>query len=353
MAMIEALLRQAVNAGASDLHLTVAMPPMLRVNGSLMPVAGTEPLNPVETQDLVLEMLSETQRARLERSGEIDFSYGVQGLARFRVNAFRQRGSLGAAIRIIPTKVPAWQELGLPEIVHSISQKHQGLVLVTGPTGCGKSTTLATIIDTINRERSCHIITLEDPIEYLHRHNRSIVNQREVGLDTDSFASALRAALRQDPDVILLGEMRDLETISTAITAAETGHLVLATLHTNDTVQTIDRIVDVFPPHQQNQVRTQLSGVLQVIIAQQLLPKFDGSGRIAACEVLVATPAIRNLIREGKSHQIMSLLQTGGRLGMQTFDAAFRNLLSRGAVDKQEVLNRMRDTIELSSAVRG
>ncbi|MDI6871881.1 MAG: type IV pilus twitching motility protein PilT [Bacillota bacterium] len=344
---MEELLREAVHRRASDLHLTAFMPPMLRVDGRLVPLPGQEPLNATETQVLVFSMLTPDQQGRLEHQGQLDFSYGVQGLGRFRVNAFRQRGSYCAALRIIPTEVPSYTALGLPEIVHTLAQKHQGLVLVTGPTGSGKSTTLASMLDLINNERDCHIITLEDPIEYLHRHKRSIINQREIGLDTGSFSEGLRAALRQDPDVILVGEMRDLETISTAITAAETGHLVLATLHTNDAVQTVDRIIDVFPPHQQPQIRTQVAAVLQGVLAQQLLPRRDGAGRVVAVEVLVATAAVRNLIREGKTHQMLTLLQTGGKVGMQTFEAAYKELVRKGLVAQETVAALQREQLEL------
>ncbi|MGE5509600.1 MAG: type IV pilus twitching motility protein PilT [Chitinophagales bacterium] len=347
--IVNNLLREAVQAGASDLHLTVGMPPMFRIHGRLQMVPGKEMLRPADTERLIFPMLSEEQRDRLVQHGEIDFSYRVPGSARFRVNAYRQRGSYGAAIRVIPTTVPSYRDLGLPEVVAGLAHKQNGLVLVVGPTGSGKSTTLASLIDIINAERECHIITLEDPIEYLHRHKKSMINQREIGLDSESFASALRAALRQDPDVILVGEMRDLETISTALTAAETGHLVLATLHTSDAVQTIDRVVDVFPPHQQPQVRIQLASTLQAIIAQQLLPRADGQGRVVATEVLIATPAVRNLIREGKSFQITSLMQTGARIGMQTFDACFRELLGRGLVTRETIQSQMRDQYETAA----
>jgi twitching motility protein PilT len=347
------LLRQAVASGASDLHLTVGMPPVLRIYGRLTPVEGRPMLKPADTELLVFEMLTDEQRSRLVEHGEIDFSYRVPGSARFRVNAFRQRGSYGAAVRVIPTKVPTYQELGLPDIIATLAHKPNGLVLVVGPTGSGKSTTLASLIDIINSERECHIITLEDPIEYLHRHKRSMINQREIGIDSETFATGLRAALRQDPDVILVGEMRDLETISTALTAAETGHLVLATLHTSDAVQTIDRVVDVFPPYQQPQVRIQLAATLQAIVAQQLLPRADGKGRVAAVEILLATPAVRNLIREGKAFQITSTMQTGGRMGMQTFEASFRELLSRGLVSREDISAHMRDQYDSSGGQKG
>lgn len=337
---IDEILAAAVAEKASDIHITVALPPMFRVNGVLVPMAGAEKLDPADTHRLVYQMFSERQQVLFAERGELDFSYGVPSLGRFRVNAFKQRGSISAALRVIPTQVPDAKTLGLPEIILQLTKKHQGLILVTGPTGSGKSTTLACMIDTINRERDCHIITLEDPIEYLHRHNKSIINQREIGLDSHSFASALKASLRQDPDVILVGELRDLETISTALTAAETGHLVLATLHTNNAIGTVDRIVDVFPPHQQAQIRLQLASVLEAVIAQQLLPRVDGKGRVAAFEILLATPAIRNLIREGKTHQIMSLIQTGARIGMKSFDMAYKELLAKGLVSREVIAAR-------------
>lgn len=340
---IDEILAAAVAEKASDIHITVALPPMFRVNGVLVPMAGAEKLDPADTHRLVYQMFSERQQVLFAERGELDFSYGVPSLGRFRVNAFKQRGSISAALRVIPTQVPDAKTLGLPEIILQLTKKHQGLILVTGPTGSGKSTTLACMIDTINRERDCHIITLEDPIEYLHRHNKSIINQREIGLDSHSFASALKASLRQDPDVILVGELRDLETISTALTAAETGHLVLATLHTNNAIGTVDRIVDVFPPHQQAQIRLQLASVLEAVIAQQLLPRADGKGRVAAFEILLATPAVRNLIREAKTYQIMSLIQTGSRIGMKSFDMAYKELLAKGLVSREVIAARATD----------
>ena len=285
--------------------------------------------------------------------GEIDFSYSLSGYGRFRVNAFRQRGTIAIVLRLVADKVPTLEDLKHPEIMKTLSLKPRGLVLVTGPTGSGKSTTLAAMINLINQTEAAHIITMEDPIEYLHRHNKSIVNQREVNTDSISFANALRAALREDPDVILVGEMRDAETVSTAITAAETGHLVFATLHTSDAAQTIDRIIDTFPPHQQQQVKSQLSMILQGIISQQLLPLKDGSGRIAALEILVATPAIRNLIREGKTHQILSSVQTGAKYGMQTMDMALRDLVQKNLVEFEEALSLASDPDTFMRMVKG
>jgi twitching motility protein PilT len=343
---IDELLTEAVGKGASDLHITTGLPPMVRITGALAPLPGHKVVTPADSRELVLSMMKQEQREKYQSLGELDFSYGVAGVGRFRVNAYTQRGSVGAAIRVIPTAIKSIEELGLPAITRSFAQKTRGMVLVTGPTGSGKSTTLAAMIDIINSERSCHIITLEDPIEYLHRHRKSMINQREVGSDTQSFSAALRAALREDPDVILVGEMRDLETTSIALTAAETGHLVLATLHTNDTVQTIDRVIDQFPPHQQQQIRVQLGAVIQGILSQQLMPRADGTGRVIAVEVLVATPAVRNLIREGKTHQIYSVIQTGGKFGMQSLDAALKDLYQRRLITREEALTRATDPEE-------
>ena len=339
---IEELLQEAVARRASDLHLTVGMPPIIRVHGSLDKM-NFPSLKPDDTRQLLESMTTDDRLRQFQEIGEVDFSHAIFGLSRFRVNAFRQRGAIAIAIRVISEKVPNLDELGLPDIIKTFSRKPRGLVLVTGPTGSGKSTTLAAMIDLINEERSCNILTLEDPIEYLHRHRNSLVNQREVGTDTQSFANGLRAALREDPDVILVGEMRDMETISIAVRAAETGHLVLATLHTGDAAQTVDRIIDVFPPHQQQQIRVQLSLTLQGIVAQQLLPQRDGSGRVAAVEVLVATPAARNLIREGKSHQLLSVIQTGAKSGMQSMDAALRDLCRSGIISDEEAMAHAMD----------
>jgi twitching motility protein PilT len=343
---INDLLTTAVNQKASDLHLTVGRPPMLRVYGELIPISGAMELNNSAIRELVAPMLDDSHQKTLDDKGQVDFSYGIQNIGRFRVNLFRQRGAISGVMRLIPTQIPDLSILGIPEVVKSFAEKSRGLVLMTGPTGSGKTTTLAALIDLINTNRSCHIITLEDPIEFLHKHKKSIINQREVGADTDSFSGALRAALREDPDVILVGEMRDLETIQTALTAAETGHLVFATLHTNDTTQTVDRIIDVFPPHQQQQVRMQLSVTLQGIVAQQLIPKFNQPGRVLATEILVANGAVRNLIREGKTYQLPSALQTGGKLGMQTLDASLKALYQRRLISLQEAMMRASDQEE-------
>ncbi len=299
------VLLETMRRNASDLHITSGVPPMIRVRGRLIPLEGFPVLGGQETREIVYSILNNDQRQRLETDWQIDFAYAIPGHARFRVNAYFQRGSIGAAFRLIPAEILSIEQLGLPPVTHDFTSKPRGLVLVTGPTGSGKSTTLAAMIDEINQTREEHIMTIEDPIEFLHSHKKCVVNQRELGADAPSFALALRAALRQDPDVILVGEMRDLETISTALTAAETGHLVFATLHTQSAAQTIDRIIDVFPPHQQGQVRVQLSVALQGVMTQQLLPTADGSSRVAAIEMLVPTPAVRNLIREGKTHQIV------------------------------------------------
>ncbi|SMB98623.1 twitching motility protein PilT [Thermanaeromonas toyohensis ToBE] len=328
---LEEILKEAVQRGASDVHLTVGLPPVFRRIGRLEPQKQWPILTASVLEALAKQILG-PRWEEFQNRKELDLAYSLPGLGRFRVNVFYQRGSVGAAIRLVNTIIPTLEELGLPPVVGELADQLHGLVLVTGPTGSGKSTTLAAMIDRINQRRSCHIITLEDPIEYLHQHKKSIVNQREIGSDSPSFASALRAALRQDPDVILVGEMRDLETVATAITAAETGHLVLATLHTSSAVQSIDRIIDVFPPHQQGQIRIQLADTLVGVITQQLLPRADGQGRVVAVEILIATPAVRNLIREGKTHQIISVMQTGGRFGMQTMEMALRNLAARGII---------------------
>lgn len=324
---------------ASDIHITVGRPLTLRIDGTLIAITD-KPLTPEDTLELTHQALTESQMMVLEEKGELDFSFSSPGVGRYRVNAYRQRGTYGMALRIIPMSIPTMESLGLPTVFRDLARLPRGLILVTGPTGSGKSTTLASMIDQINRERNCHILTLEDPLEYLHRHNKSIVNQREIGNDSHSFGSALRGALRQDPDVILVGEMRDLETISIAITAAETGHLVLSTLHTLGAAKTIDRVIDVFPPHQQQQIRVQLSSVLQAVVSQQLLPKADGKGRVAAFEVMVANPAIRNLVREGKIHQIDSAIQTGSKQRMQTMDNSLIDLYVRGLIKKDIALTQ-------------
>ncbi len=342
----------AIRAGASDLHITVGLPPMVRVRGEVQPL-DYEPLTPNVTRELIYDILSNDQRQRLENDWELDFAYSLPRTARFRVNVYFQKGSLGAAFRTIPHEILSLNKLGLPKAVESLTEKPRGLVLVTGPTGSGKSTTLAAMIDRINETRNEHIMSVEDPIEFLHAHKKCIVNQREVSQDTRSFAQALKHVLRQDPDVILVGEMRDLETISLAVTAAETGHLVFGTLHTQDAPQTVDRIIDVFPPHQQHQVRAQLANALQGIITQTLIPRRDGSGRVVACEVLVPTPGVRNLIREGKNHQIYSAMQTGGKYGMQTMDAALVELLRRGTISREEAEKRSSNPEELKRLAGG
>jgi twitching motility protein PilT len=329
------ILKQTYDLKASDLHMTVGAPPVIRVRGELRALESYSPMTSKDTRDLIYGILSNDQRKKLEQEWQVDFSYSVPAYGRFRVNAYMQRASVGAAFRLIPDEIKSVDQLGLPPVVHELVKKPRGFVLVTGPTGSGKSTSLAAMIDEINQTRKQHILTIEDPIEFLHRHKSCVVNQREIGNDAQSFGLGLKAALRQDPDVILVGEMRDLDTISTALTAAETGHLVFATLHTQDTAQTIDRIIDVFPPHQQQQVRVQLSVALEGIITQQLLPTADGSGRVACCEVLSLTPAVRNLIREGKTHQIHSVLQTSASQGMQSMDAALAQLVRQGKITRE------------------
>jgi twitching motility protein PilT len=320
---------------ASDVHLSPGFKPAIRVRGKITPLEDYGPLTPQETRDTVYGLLNDDQRKRFESNKQLDLAYAVPGVARFRVNCFFQRGSISAAFRRIPHEIPQLQELGLPAVLEEFTRKPRGFVLVTGPTGSGKSTSLAAMIDIINREREEHILTIEDPIEFLHNHKKCIVNQREIGADADNFSLALTSALREDPDVILVGEMRDQETMATALTAAETGHLVFATLHTQSTSQTIDRIIDIFPAGQQAQVRMQLSIGLQGIVTQQLLPTADGKGRVVACEVLVPTPAVRNLIREGKTHQIYSAIQTSGALGMQTMDAHLAQLVRMNRISRK------------------
>jgi len=333
------LLAEAVRLGASDLHVTCGVPPMLRLHGELQPL-GDQILSPRDTEALAQQLMTEERQKIFAEKGELDFAYSMQGIGRFRVNVFRQRGTTGLVLRLLPREVPTLEELHLPPVLRELAMKPRGLIIVTGPAGSGKSTTLAAMIDAINSERRCHIITLEDPIEYWHQHKQSIVTQRELGTDTKSYANALRAALRQDPDVILVGEMRDPETIATAITAAETGNLVLSTLHTNSAAQAIDRIIDVFPAHQQQQIRMQLAAILLGVVAQQLIPRADKPGRVAAIEILIGIPAIKNLIREGKTHQIISAMQTGGRYGMQTMDTVLSDLYKRGIISHAEFVAR-------------
>jgi twitching motility protein PilT len=335
---IDQLLSELVSRGGSDLHLTVGSHPVVRLHGSLKRLEEFPKLTAEDTLHMLYRIMSSDQQKRLETSGQIDMSYSIPGLARFRVNAYSQRESLAAAFRLIPMELQTLEELGLPPSLHLLTRKPRGLVLVTGPTGSGKSTTLAALIDEINRERHDHIVTIEDPIEFLHKHKGCIVNQREIGSDTQSFADALRAALRQDPDVILLGEMRDLETISTALTAAETGHLVFATLHTQSAPATVDRVIDVFPAAQQEQIRMQLSGTLEGIITQSLLPTADGRGRVAALEILFPDDAVRNLIRQARVEQIYSVMQTGTQRGMQTMEQALHALVSRNVITKETAL---------------
>ena len=333
MPTIEEILREAKDAGASDVHLTVGIPPKMRVNGNLITMNYPKML-PADTLEVVLEIMKPNQREKFDERGEYDMSFSIPDLGRYRVNAYRQRGSVAMAFRLVGTKIPAPEELGVPDSVIDLYQRKRGLILVTGPTGSGKSTTLAAIIDKINNNRDAHVITLEDPIEYLHQHKMAMVNQREIGLDSENYANALRAALREDPDVILVGEMRDFETISVAITAAETGHLVLSTLHTIGAASTVDRVIDVFPPHQQQQIRVQFANVLEAVVSQQLIPTADGRGRVAAFEVLHANHAVRNLIREGKSHQLASVMQTNRKLGMITLDEAIIQLFYEGKIDR-------------------
>ncbi len=344
------ILIQSVQAKASDVHISVGREPSYRIDGVLQAI-GTEKLTPEETKDLLLPLLDTRHRDELMENGQTDFAYAIAGVGRFRVNVFKQRGTLASVMRILPFEIPEPSKLGIPDEVVAMTEKKRGLVLVTGPTGSGKSTTLASLIQVINRSRPEHIITLEDPIEYLHRHDKSIVNQREIGSDTGDYAMALRAALREDPDVILVGEMRDLETISTAITAAETGHLVFSTLHTIGADKTIDRIIDVFPPNQQQQIRIQLAAVLECIVSQQLMKRSDGRGRVAALETLFANNAIRNLIREGKTFQIPSIMQTSKRLGMQTMDDAIYDLYMRNMIDAESAVMYAQDPVGMNRKV--
>jgi twitching motility protein PilT len=350
---IPELLGVLLDLDGSDLHLTAGVPPVVRINGDLQHVDQYPRLTPRALQGMIYAILPQKLRERFEQELELDMSYSLPGRARFRVNVYMQRDSVGAAFRVIPFEIKGIDELGLPGVVADLARFQRGFVVVTGPTGSGKSTTLASMVDVVNTERRAHIMTVEDPIEFLHKHKSCVVNQREVGADTHGFAQALKHVLRQDPDVILVGEMRDLETIGTAITAAETGHLVFATLHTQDAPQTIDRIIDVFPPHQQQQVRVQLSTTLQGVVTQQLIPTADGRGRAVACEVMVATPAIRNLIREGKVHQIYSSMQAGGRYGMQTMDMSLAQHVKSGRITQQMAFERCHDAEELNRLTGG
>ena len=345
------LLQEMVQKGASDLHVTAGVKAKIRVDGELRDSSINYVLKPKDTLQIAYSILTEHQKKRYETEDELDFSFGVQNLSRFRGNVFRQRGCVAMAIRQIPYEITTIEKLGMPPILATLADRPRGLVLITGPTGAGKSTTLAALLDKINRERRGHIITIEDPIEFIHRHQRCMVNQREVGADTQSFTRALKYALRQDPDVILIGEMRDLETIAAALTIAETGHLVLATLHTNSAAESINRIIDAFPSHQQSQVRAQLSFVLEGVLTQMLLPKAKGRGRVAAAEIMICTPAIRAVIRDEKIHQIYSLMQAGKKHGMQTMNDAFQVLFLQGLITKEEALKRSADPNEFLRAV--
>ena len=349
---IEVLLEEVIKKKASDLHVQVGLPPMLRIDGGLIAVQGSDVLTEEGVEALVFAILDEDQKQILLKDKEFDFSFAFGDLGRFRVNAFHERGNLAAAMRLIPNEILSIEQLGLPSVVNKFSDFPRGLVLVTGPTGSGKSTTLAAMIHKINNDKAMHIVTIEDPIEYTHKSIKSVVVQREVHYDTYSFNAALRSVLREDPDVVLIGEMRDLETIASAITIAETGHLVLATLHTNSAAQSIDRMIDVFPPHQQPQIRSQLSNILMTIVSQRLIPKIGG-GRIAAAEILVATPAVRNIIREGKSHQLDAVIQTGGEFGMQSMDKTLVGLIHSGTISYDEARNFAIDIDELDRLMRG
>ncbi|MDO8915718.1 MAG: PilT/PilU family type 4a pilus ATPase [Coriobacteriia bacterium] len=346
---IDDLLRLMIDRGGSDLHINVGSPPGVRQRGELLPIEGMRPLSPKDTQEMILSMLSEEQRKRFEVELELDFAYSIPGLSRFRANVLQQRNSMGAVFRVIPLRIPSMADLNLPKVCKYLAERPRGLVLVTGPTGSGKSTTLAAMVDHINETRAVHIITMEDPIEFMHKNKKAYVNQREVGEDTHSFASALKRVLRQDPDVILVGEMRDLETISAAITAAETGHLVFATLHTTGGPETIDRVIDVFPPHQQQQVRMQLSGTLEGVLSQVLLRSTDGKSRVLAMEIMLGIPAISNLIREGKTHQMATIIQGGAQLGMQTLDQHLKTLLQGGKITYEEAIAKAKEPRELAA----
>lgn len=344
---LDDLLRYASNVGASDLHLTAGMPGCIRLHGAVRPIEGCPQLDNETIRDMLFGVLTQSLREKFEAEKELDTSHSITGVGRFRLNVFQQRGTVAGVLRAIPHEIPPFETLGIPDSVRMFTELRQGLVLVTGPTGSGKSTTLASLVDIINRTKPLHIVTVEDPIEFLHNHKRSIVNQRELGSDTMSFAEALRRVLREDPDVILVGEMRDLETISMALTAAETGHLVFGTLHTQDAPQTIDRVIDVFPTTQQEQVRTMLAGALEGVVTQQLIPDAEGTGRAACCEVMVCTSAIRNLIRSAKTHQIYSLMQTGSQYGMSTMDQGLSRLVKEGRITEGVALDRCRNEEDL------
>ncbi len=346
------LLTRTVELGGSDLHLTVGIPPTIRLDGSLQPLPGESSLRPGDTERLVRSALTDELWQRFTRDHEMDTSYSVAGVSRFRLNAYRQRGSIGAAFRVISHIIPKLEDLGLPLVVEKFASLTRGLVLITGPTGSGKSTTMASLLDVANRTRSGHIMTIEDPIEYVHKHRNCVVNQREVGVDTADFGVALRQALRQDPDIILVGELRDLATTSVAMTAAETGHLVLATLHTQSAAQTIDRLIDIYPIDQQGQIRAQLAGNLQAVVTQELAVRKDGTGRVVIAEVMIGSPAIRNMIREGKAHQIPTIMQSSGDLGMISFDQALANSYLDKVISKQTALELAHDPAELSRLAR-
>jgi len=350
---IDRFLARLVKLKGSDLHLTAGLPPVMRIDGVLRPLEGVPAVPATSIRETIYSILTQAQRERFEQDWELDIAYSVRGTGRFRVNVLMQRSTIGAVFRVIPFDIPALEELGLPDAVRALADIPKGLVLVTGATGSGKSTTLASIIDVINREQRKHIVTIEDPIEFLHHHKGCVVDQRQVGTDTRSFAIALRQVLRQDPDVILVGEMRDTETVSAAITAAETGHLVLATLHTQDAPQSIDRIIDVFQPHQQAQIRTQLSSTLQAVLSQQLLPRADKPGRVVATEILLATPAVRNVIRESKTHQLFSLMQAGGQFGMRTMDASLAELANTGKITREAALAVSSSPKDLDAMMKG
>jgi twitching motility protein PilT len=352
MANLPELLKTLVESNGSDLHIATNTPPQMRVHGHLERIAGNTDMTPAETKQLVYSVLTDSQKKRFEETKELDFSFGIKGLARFRCNVFNQRGAVGAVYRVIPEKIRTFGELGLPAVLATLADRPRGLVLVTGPTGSGKSTTLAAMLDKINSERHEHILTIEDPIEYIHPHKNCLVNQREVHSDTDSFSNALRAALREDPDIVLIGEMRDLETVEAALKIAETGHLTFGTLHTNSAAQTINRIIDIFPANQQAQIRTQLSLVLEGIVCQALLPKADGKGRVCSLEILVPTPAIRNLIRDDKVHQIYGAMQTGQeKMGMQTANQSLASLYQKRLITMETAMGASSNRDELQDMI--